>query len=206
LECFKLAKYAYEKLSHMRLPSKWQDSVDFASFQLRSQKNEDKGDFLVVCAQCNFQNAAFNSKSQSCVNCQEPYVLSFYSFENLPLVQFLPTSGISEIECENLIKTQPEETEAGKDDFKKMLESFDRSGNGSYRPIEFNRQQLLGCDPNKVFIRKWGPVIPKEYYLLKTDDVFIILCPSCQHFFVEDEWNYQILLEGRCPFCRTNVL
>lgn len=203
LGCFKISKFAFEKLGSMRLPGKWQDTVDLASMQLRSKKNEDASEYLAVCSQCSYQNAAFNPKSAACVNCLEPFVFSFYSFDNLPLVRFVPLESISEVECENLINTEPPESSSGKDDLRKMLESLDRTGNHSYKPIEFNRQQLIGCDPNRVFIRKWGPMIPKEYYLLKSEDAFLVVCPACQQFFVEDEWNYQILLDGQCPFCRT---
>ena len=203
LGCFKTSKYAYEKLSSMRLPSQWQETVEISSMLIKSKTNEDSKDYEMVCGQCNFRNVPFSVKNTACVNCIEPFVLSFYSFDNLPLVRFEPAPTLSDIEVEKLIKNDPPET--SNNEFSKLLETWDRSGNDTYKPIEFSRQQLLALDPHKVYIRKWGSLVPKEYYLLNSSDTFVVLCSSCQHFFVEDEWNYQVLLTGQCPFCKFKV-
>lgn len=201
--CNKLSKFAYEKLLTMKLPPKWQDTIDLAVLMIKAKPDVDLDDIIPICTQCSFKNVIFNQKDSACDNCFEPYVHSFYSFQNLPLIRFVPPPSISDIECQNLIDAEPP-IEMTIEEFCKNVGGLDRQGNSSYVPLELTRQQLLNCDPNKVFVRHWpSKLIPKEYYLVKSSDTFIVICEACQHFFEEEEWNYQLLMEGQCAFCRT---
>ncbi|KAJ3275108.1 hypothetical protein HDV01_001247 [Terramyces sp. JEL0728] len=198
LGCYKLSRFAFEKLMAMKLPLNWQETVDLATLSVRAMPVTDKDDFLPICYNCGTTNLLFNPKSASCANCREPAVHSFYSFENLPLTRFVPHPDISEEDCLKYIQTDPPISKPGGDLFNSQLLGISQE-HSEYKPTEYSKEQLINLDPQEVFTRTLGQ---KEYYRLCPSDIHIIMCDSCQHFFIEDEWNYQVLLEGQCPFCR----
>ncbi|KAJ3323550.1 hypothetical protein HDV06_001574 [Boothiomyces sp. JEL0866] len=198
LGCYKLCRFAFEKLMAMKLPLTWQETVDLATLSVRAMPLTDKEEYQPICYNCSTTNPIFNPKSSSCTTCKEPFVYSFYSFENLPLTRFIPHPDISEEECLKYIQTDPPIAKPEEDVFNSQILGFSQD-NADYKPTVYSKEQLLNLDPREVYIRNFGQ---KEYYRQRPSDIHIIMCDSCQHFFIEDEWNYQVLLEGQCPFCR----
>ncbi|KAJ2997530.1 hypothetical protein HDV02_005419 [Globomyces sp. JEL0801] len=210
LGCFKLCRFAYEKLMTMKLPAEWQDTVDLATMAIRAKPFTDKEEFSPTCYQCSTLNQTFNTKEAACTNCLEPFVPSFYSFENLPLVRFAPAPDIPTNEVNSLILQTPAKKKqlygpgSNEDIVSALTATLDRSGIDGLKAVQFDRNQLLNLDHRMVFVRQWPNASnSKEYYLLKNPETPVALCDSCQHFFLEDEWQYQLLIEGKCPFCRT---
>jgi intraflagellar transport protein 122 len=206
LKCHKTARFAFEKLLQTKLPFNWQDSVELAALLNRAKPNTDPEEYCTVCFQCSYVHPFMNTRENSCPNCLEPYVQSFYSFGNLPLIRFSPDPKIPEEEVTKLIKEDPP-IDSGKfshsqEEIMKLAE-LERTGKGIYSPVVFEKERLRECHPQKVFTRRWpSRDIPNEYYLLVSDDVHVVMCESCQQFFEEGEWNYQVLLLQHCPFCK----
>ncbi|KND02004.1 uncharacterized protein SPPG_02510 [Spizellomyces punctatus DAOM BR117] len=243
LGAYKLARYAYDKLQTMNVPPIWQETVDVGTLTIRSQPGLDKETLQPICYQCSAINPLLNPKGDSCTNCLEPFVHSFYSFISLPLVQFTVESGISDDEASRLINMDPPsldgkrdgssikhdrprassatkdgQSSAGKggmvgasgsvkdDPFRRQLAGLERGGGTGYTPVKVGRKALMTMERHAVFIRRWGKkCLRPEYYRMMLTDVPVVLCKTCQHFFLEDEWVYQILSKGCCSFCRAKV-
>jgi intraflagellar transport protein 122 len=203
LRCYKTSKYALDKLLQMKLPQGWNDTVQLLALLIKAKPAADPEEFHTVCFQCSYTLSFMNTKEMSCTNCLEPHVLSFYSFGHLPMIQFSPDVSLSEEEVLKLLQSYPPIEKKSSDDF--YVSDVERQKD-SYSAVIFSKQKLLECDPHNVFIRKWpSDKIPNDYFLLVSDDVHVVMCPSCQHFFEEGEWNYQVLLHSCCPFCKHKV-
>lgn len=75
----------------------------FISQMLTLPVSQDKEELLPMCSKCSTTNPLLNPMGNQCVSCQQPFVHSFYAFEVLPLVEFIPESGISDLEAVKLI-------------------------------------------------------------------------------------------------------
>lgn len=52
---------------------------------VRSKPFSDKDAILPTCARCSMANPLISDKN-SCFNCKHPFIISFMSFEVLPLI------------------------------------------------------------------------------------------------------------------------
>ncbi|RLN15216.1 hypothetical protein BBJ28_00011620 [Nothophytophthora sp. Chile5] len=111
LESYKLARQAYDKLLQMKLRPDWQPIVECTAMTLQSRPYADREELLPVDYRSSTVNPLLNPNSTGdvCVNSGHPFVRSFVSFENLPLVEFQPEPGISDEEAEQLILTHPDD-------------------------------------------------------------------------------------------------
>ncbi|KAJ3120877.1 hypothetical protein HK098_004193, partial [Nowakowskiella sp. JEL0407] len=117
LGAYKFARHAYEKIQKLVIPSnasstftstssEWPDLIEIGALTIRSKPFSDKDDLAVPCYACSFLNPVLNT-TDTCVNCKEPFVYSFFSFNNLPVVRFCVDAGISDEEAVKLIETDP---------------------------------------------------------------------------------------------------
>ncbi|KAJ3016424.1 hypothetical protein HKX48_004032 [Thoreauomyces humboldtii] len=107
LGAFKLARYTYDKLQTMNVPAMWQEVIDVGTLTIRAKPLLDKETLQPVCYQCSTINPLLHPKGNHCINCLEPFVMSFYSFVSLPLVQFAVEPGITDAETARLIAMAP---------------------------------------------------------------------------------------------------
>lgn len=109
LQAFKLARHAFDKLQQLKTPAKWLDQVDMAVMTLQTKPFTDKEELLPVDYRSSSVNPLINTTGTGdvCVNSRHPFIRSFVTFENLPLVEFQPAEGISDAEAEKLINAQP---------------------------------------------------------------------------------------------------
>ena len=68
-----------------------------------------------MCSKCSTTNPLLNQMGNQCINCQQPFIHSYYAFEVLPLVEFIPENGISDLEAVKLITQDPPSMAGGKD-------------------------------------------------------------------------------------------
>ncbi|ESL10984.1 hypothetical protein TRSC58_01275 [Trypanosoma rangeli SC58] len=95
----------------------------------------------------------------------------------------------------------------GKDPFQVQLAHVTRPNrpNAEYQPFVANAEMLRRMHRDEVFIVRAGfgtlPVQHK-YYRVMNRSVGIVLCPGCQHFFTDDEYEYECMKGSGCPLCR----
>ncbi|RNF17244.1 intraflagellar transport 122-like protein [Trypanosoma conorhini] len=95
----------------------------------------------------------------------------------------------------------------GRDPFQAQLAYVTRPGrpNAEYQPFVANAEMLRRMRRDEVFIVKAGfGTLPMQnkYYRVMNRSVGIVLCPGCQHFFTEDEYEYECMKGSGCPLCR----
>eukprot|EP00754_Rhynchopus_humris_P012587 Rhum_TRINITY_DN14297_c3_g2::Rhum_TRINITY_DN14297_c3_g2_i1::g.78668::m.78668/K19656/IFT122; intraflagellar transport protein 122 len=111
------------------------------------------------------------------------------------------------------------------DPFTRQLMSLDFQGSSDarrYAPVIVDREYLRELKRDEVFVVRWteslagkdGTIdaqkearLPKElrvrYYRNVVPDLPISLCPSCAHFFNDEDFEFEVLKTGGCPFCRS---
>ena len=107
LKAYKLARFAYNKLQGLRIPSAWESQVDLACVVTRSKPFSDAEHLLPVCSRCVATNPLVSNKGDVCISCGQRFVRSFVTFEHLPLVEFELADGISASEARKLINEDP---------------------------------------------------------------------------------------------------
>lgn len=225
LKAYKLARYAYDKLTLLKIPKVWQSKVELGLLTIQSKPFVDDEDLLPICYRCNTTNTLINMNGKVgdlCSNCGHPFYRSFVSFDLIPLVEFVPEPDITDEEACRLIDIDPEQSGGGNnnngygantlnledednDKFTQLLSSVDNeAGISSYAPLPVNREILESLKPNEVFIVKWNtPGLKNQYFKNMISDVPIVLCSKCNHFFHEESYEFAYLQSGSCPYCRT---
>ena len=141
------------------------------------------------------------SRGNQCINCMQPFVHSWVSFEILPLVEFQLEDGISDMEAMRLIETESgggsggdkwkedegenvlrlnpeEEVGGGEDPFTTRLYSFQQEG-GTFSPVIATRSVLSSLGPGEVIVCRWPPPLKNTYYRNLMPDMAITKCQTC---------------------------
>ncbi|OQR94940.1 Intraflagellar Transport Protein, partial [Achlya hypogyna] len=113
LEAFKLARQMYERLHQMRVRPEWQQTIDLTSMVIQTKPYSDRDDLLPIDYRSSSTNPLLHPSNGGdvCVVSGHPFVRSFLSFDNLPLVEFAPTPDLSDEEAVALIETLPSTTD-----------------------------------------------------------------------------------------------
>ncbi|KAI8615618.1 hypothetical protein BC830DRAFT_282435 [Chytriomyces sp. MP71] len=216
---FKLARYGYERLQNYKIPPEWEHTSDISSLTIRSKPTNDREDILPVCFTCSTVNPMLNAKGDHCIECTEKFTRSMFSFQILPLMEFDLVDGITDAEASALIQKEPpgkpidsmrlekrgtkgkkSKAASTETEFNRHIEGLNRNGDASHK---LDRNELLELRSRDVFIQDWGKqCLSKRYFKVSHVDATVMMCPTCFHFFMDDEWNYQFLKEGACPLCR----
>eukprot|EP01116_Phalansterium_solitarium_P016577 TRINITY_DN3872_c0_g3_i3.p1 TRINITY_DN3872_c0_g3~~TRINITY_DN3872_c0_g3_i3.p1 ORF type:complete len:1186 (+),score=383.77 TRINITY_DN3872_c0_g3_i3:201-3758(+) len=220
LQAYKLARYTYDRLHQLRLPPHWADQVDLATIAIKAKPFTDKEDLQPVCYRCSATNL-LTQKGNQCLNCKHEFVYSFYSFDVLPLVEFYPEDDIPDEEAFKLIDREPPtgitaaHSEAvqsltftegpsetfDNDPFGRLLDLYEQEQR--QEPLKVNREILLSLKKTEVFIKRWpSPSLKTQYYRSMVPQIPVILCPSCNHFFHEEDYEIASIQKKRCPVCR----
>lgn len=232
LGAYKVARFAYEKLHALKLPLRFQDLIDLGAVSIRSKPFHDGEDLLPLCYRCSTTNPCINQQGSRCINCKQPYVYSFSSFEVLPLVEFTLAEGISDEEACRLIDASPTistannhmETREFRDDNTQSLQFGDKhqsgdgklingndpfdSGlltfdpNGQFQPVVVDRKVLRELSRNEIVIRRWPSPLRYQYFRNLVTEVMIAMCDSCYQMFHADDYELVVLQNQCCPFCR----
>jgi intraflagellar transport protein 122 len=116
LECYKLARNAFDRLSKLTIPEKRLDEIELDMLLVQAKPVRDTNDHAPVCYRCGSINPLLNpftnrfAKGDVCTNCGHPFVRSFINFDILPLVEFVPDPSISDDEAIDLIRQPPAKT------------------------------------------------------------------------------------------------
>ncbi|CAC5401560.1 IFT122 [Mytilus coruscus] len=229
LNGFKLARYAYEKLHTLRIPSRFQEAVDLGSVIIRSKPFQDAEELLPMCYRCSTTNPLLNNGGNFCINCRQPFVHSFVSFEVLPLVEFVIEEGITDEEAVQILDLSiPKQKKEDKkwhesrmgqaqtlrlgdetdepeeeDPFTAKLHSFEQGGT-EFKPVRVTRSVLQSLSRSEVYVLKWPKPLRYQFFKSLLPDVTITQCPFCHKLFHTDDFELQYLQKGHCPFCRNS--
>uniref|UniRef100_A0A8C4MDV8 Intraflagellar transport protein 122 homolog n=1 Tax=Equus asinus asinus TaxID=83772 RepID=A0A8C4MDV8_EQUAS len=86
LGAYKLARHAYNKLQGLRIPTRFQKSIELGSLTIRSKPFHDSEELVPLCYRCSTNNPLLNNLGNVCINCRQPFVFSASSYEVLHLV------------------------------------------------------------------------------------------------------------------------
>uniref|UniRef100_A0A8D3E718 Intraflagellar transport protein 122 homolog n=1 Tax=Scophthalmus maximus TaxID=52904 RepID=A0A8D3E718_SCOMX len=204
LGAYKLARYSYEKLQELYIPSRLQDPIELGSFKIRSKPFHDSE--AMMCYRCSTNNPLLNNQGSMCINCRQPFIYSASSYEVLPLVQFYLDEGIGDEEAVSLIDLEVPHTDerdqkksmgnsqralrlddglddAEEDPFTAKM-SFEQGGS-NFVPVKVSRLVLRSMSRRDVLIKRWPRPLKWEYFRSLLPDVSITMCPTCfkvQHF------------------------
>uniref|UniRef100_A0A8L7T2X8 Intraflagellar transport protein 122 homolog n=1 Tax=Brugia malayi TaxID=6279 RepID=A0A8L7T2X8_BRUMA len=131
--------------------------------------------------------------TNECIHCKTPFILSFVSFEVLPLVEFFISDDINLKEARQLISVEPP---LGQN--KNPLQEQMNLKTGK---VVADRETLLKLEKQQVIIAEWpAPFVTRFYYNI-IPEISITQCTSCYRMFHADDFEMAYLKTGACPFC-----
>ncbi|XP_065214169.1 intraflagellar transport protein 122 homolog [Planococcus citri] len=226
---FKIARQALDCIQNLRVPNNFQDFVDMSTIMIRAKPYHDNEELLIMCYRCSSYNPLVVSSASSagniCLNCRQPFVSSFVTFDFLPLIEFQLEDGISDEEAIELLRSTSSEsmtkqstTSSQSDGNFQALFIDDSSQNSTdpftatlinleaendrFNPVIVNRDTLLSMDINLVLICRWPKPLRYRYYRNLVPELQIIACSSCFKIFHIDDYEMEVLRKGCCPYCR----
>ncbi|KAF4318915.1 hypothetical protein BBO99_00006930 [Phytophthora kernoviae] len=109
-QCCRLLRQLIDNAMKLRLD--WQPVVECTAMTLQARPYADREELLPVDYRSSTVNPLLNPNGTGdvCINSGHPFVRSFVSFENLPLVEFQPEPEISDEEAEQLIQMYPNDS------------------------------------------------------------------------------------------------
>uniref|UniRef100_A0A9J7XL36 Intraflagellar transport protein 122 homolog n=1 Tax=Cyprinus carpio carpio TaxID=630221 RepID=A0A9J7XL36_CYPCA len=213
LGAYKVARHAFEKLQGLKIPSRYQDSMELSCLTVRSKPYRDSEDLIPMCYRCSTNNPLLNNQGNSCINCRQPFIYSASSYEVLPLVEFYLEDDISDEEAVSLIDLEvprvqtnsswQEMSSAEDDPFTAKL-SFEQGGR-AFVPVLVNRAVLRSMSRRDVLIKRWPRPLSWQYYRSLLPDVSITMCPSCFQMFHSEDYELLVLQHNCCPYCRRPI-
>uniref|UniRef100_T1IRE0 Intraflagellar transport protein 122 homolog n=1 Tax=Strigamia maritima TaxID=126957 RepID=T1IRE0_STRMM len=226
LGAFKLARFTFEKLQQLRIPPRFQELIDLGALTIRSKPFHDAEELLLLCYRCSTTNPLQSNRGNKCINCLQPFIHAFVSYEVLPVVEFILEDGISDEEAIRLIQSQPSHVtnsetpdqwtennsgdvqtmtigdvfsmDDGADPFTAQLMSFEQGGSDDFTPVIVNRATLHSLDPSDIIMCKWPPPLRTQFYRNLMPDVSSITrCPTCNKLFHTEEYELQLLQDEK---------
>ncbi|XP_040851170.1 intraflagellar transport protein 122 homolog isoform X3 [Ochotona curzoniae] len=228
LGAYKLARHAYDKLQGLKVPARFQKSIELGSLTIRSKPFHDSEELVPLCYRCSTNNPLLNNLGTVCINCRQPFVFSASSYEVLHLVEFYLEEGITDEEAVSLIDLEAprhkreskwqettgsnsqtlrlEETQEsmGDDDPFTAKLSFEQGGS-EFVPIVVSRSVLRSMSRRDVLIKRWPPPLQWQYFRSLLPDAPITMCPSCFQMFHSEDYELLVLQHTCCPYCRRRI-
>nr|XP_013000488.1 intraflagellar transport protein 122 homolog isoform X3 [Cavia porcellus] len=226
LGAYKLAWYAYDKLQGLRIPAKFQKSIELGSLTIRSKPFHDSEELVPLCYRCSTNNPLLNSLGNVCVNCRQPFIFSASSYEVLHLVEFQLEEGISDEEAVALIDLEAprhqredrwQEVASGDSQTLRLDETMNPSGDDPFTaklsfeggsefvPVVVGRAVLRSMSRRDVLVKRWPPPLRWQYFRSLLPDAAITMCPSCFQMFHSEDYELLVLQHSCCPYCRRRI-
>uniref|UniRef100_A0A3Q4N6J8 Intraflagellar transport protein 122 homolog n=1 Tax=Neolamprologus brichardi TaxID=32507 RepID=A0A3Q4N6J8_NEOBR len=226
LGAYKLARYAYEKLQELHIPSRFQESIELGSLTIRSKPFHDKEGMM--CYRCSTNNPLLNNQGSVCINCRQPFIYCASSYDVLPLVQFYLEEDISDEDALSLIDLEVPHTDQraarwqdidngdlqslrmdeGLDDEEEdpftAKMSFEQGGS-NFVPVKVSRPVLRAMSRRDVLIKRWPRPLKWEYFRSLLPEVSITMCPTCFKMFHSEDYELLVLQHNCCPYCRRPI-
>ncbi|MCP9265899.1 hypothetical protein DINM_021310 [Dirofilaria immitis] len=78
LGAYKLARYALEQLSYLKIPRRFEKLIETDALMIKSKPFTDAEELLPMCYRCGVSNPLI--VINECIHCKTPFILSFVSF------------------------------------------------------------------------------------------------------------------------------
>ena len=88
--------------------------------------------------------------------------------------------------------------------FQEQLLHYEPGEDGKYGELVVSEETLKRMRRGDVYVQRWSGV-PSVWYASVIPDVSVVMCEACQHFFHEEDYEFEVLKRRQCPFCRTPV-
>ncbi|VDD89863.1 unnamed protein product [Enterobius vermicularis] len=177
LGAFKLARFALEQLSYLKIPTRLESMIETASILIRATPFTDAEQLLLMCYKCGSTNPLVGSNF--CIQCKSPFVFSFISFEILPLVEFTLADNIQLDEAMELIEAESLNEEKGTS-FQQKLAKLGKKE----ETLSLDRDDLLSLEKSQVFMVTNPPPLKTRFYYNIVPEIAISKCNYCQHLFI----------------------
>ncbi|CAH8509487.1 unnamed protein product [Heterobilharzia americana] len=233
LGAYKLTKQIYNRLQSLHMSSKMREEVELASITINSGPMIDSEEISTICYRCSATNPLLNTLGNRCINCREPFIYSFITLEQLPVVEFIPEDDLSYEEVVSYLQTEPLPSFDGK--VENDNEKTDQINNSYSQTLKISHEHDNNKLSRDAFTAKllnsdlisgtYSPVqldittlkgIPfneviiinnsplrPRYYKSVLPDVSITQCLVCHKLFYSDDYELVSLQQGRCPYCHT---
>ncbi len=71
--------------------------------------------------------------------------------------------------------------------------------------MKVNSSILASMNKEDVFIVNWKvPLMKNRFFININPSVPVVQCQHCNMFFHEEDFEFEVLKEGCCPFCRAD--
>uniref|UniRef100_A0A8B9GZT4 Intraflagellar transport protein 122 homolog n=1 Tax=Astyanax mexicanus TaxID=7994 RepID=A0A8B9GZT4_ASTMX len=227
LGAYKVARHAFEKLQGLKIPARFQESMELSCVTVRSKPYHDNEELIPMCYRCSTNNPLLNNQGNACVNCRQPFIFSASSYEVLPLVEFYLEEGITDEEAVSLIDLEVLRVDRKTSRWQEMISnhksqslkldeddverpemdpftaklSFEQGGS-EFVPVLVSRAVLRSMSRRDVLIKRWPKPLSWQYYRSLLPDVSITMCPSCFQMFHSEDYELLVLQHNCCPYCR----
>jgi intraflagellar transport protein 122 len=126
----------------------------------------------------------------------------------LPLVEFKPLHEISDEEAIGLIVNHESSSKSRllfDQCIQQSLEDQRREEEKVCPMIAVGYDVLASLDREEIFVVR-AKSNTTRFFKNVLPEIGIALCPECDHFFHEEDFEFAVLRDGGCPFCRCNVI
>lgn len=114
LQAFRLARDAFERLSSLRYPPGWRNTIEVTRMLLQARPYSDPDEVLPACYKCGTVNQVLRyGVGDVCNHCGHRFARCYLTFDPLPLVEFEPAVGqdvVSHREALELLANEPEQS------------------------------------------------------------------------------------------------
>ncbi len=230
-DCFKTARFSFERLANLNYPLSWTEKIDLEIMNIRTKAYVDKENHMPMCYNCLHSNPLINQQGDQCSVCCAPFIRCALSFENLPLVEFRPSKGITDDQAIDFIKLSSVEklkrnlvtkntSQAGVHSLKidmgdsnedlfeaKMAEMYDnQQSTENYVMLTLDESVLKTLNENEIYIidnRTICKNAPVRFFKKRKKDTAITMCKFCYRFFKLEEFENAFIKAGKCcPLCK----
>jgi uncharacterized paraquat-inducible protein A len=122
------------------------------------------------------------------------------------LIEFKPETSIPEKDVLDLIyKYSPQNSLANEffnESINLVLSDTEVSG---YAPVKVDRRTLESFNREEVYATKTPFSDKVRFYKNMIPEIGIAICHECRQFFHEEDYEYEFLKQGGCPFCKTKT-
>ncbi|KAF1756874.1 hypothetical protein GCK72_013328 [Caenorhabditis remanei] len=193
---YKSARTALDQLTRLRVRPHFEldGQIDTMTLNIRAKPFTDVDSMQPMCYRCGLNNPFLGGTS--CIHCETPFIISFVSFDVLPLIEFKIEQDITFDEAKELIESEPPLAD---DDYNPL-----RSIKKGVKEIILNRDSLSRLERGHVIVQTFQPPLAPKFLFNVMPSITIAQCKGCNKVFDLDDFEMACLRKGHCPFCRTS--